>query len=158
EWEVGHAPDSDRVLARSEAIKNDKAPAVREAAARALGSAGAEAAPAVTVLGTALKDTDPGVRAAAAETLGLIGIEARSALPELMQAVKESKGPEFVLARSYALLAIGRIGKPDSLKPDPITPEAAPAVPLLIDVLGESDAPVDVRRRAADVLGMFGKD
>src|SRR5262249_59778179 len=94
-------PITDGINALVEAIKNDKVPAVREAAALALGSVGAEAAPAVTVLGAALKDGNPGVRAAAAESLGLVGVEARAALPELVQAVKGSKGAEFLLERGY---------------------------------------------------------
>ena len=139
------------------ALQNDKSPRVREAAASALGRVGADDPAreasllsaqrlAVPVLIAALKDTASGTRAAAAESLGRLGQMSEEAVPALVETFKDRKADRFV--RGYAAFAIGRIDGGG----------ARAAVPALGAALVDAEAPVEVRRSAAEALRALGTD
>lgn len=140
-------------------IKNlrDKDPEVRRAAAKGLADAGAEAKPAVSALGDAVKkDKDMFVRRFAAQALGALGEDARDAIPALATALNDEK-KEVAEASANAL---GKIGPS--------------AVPALMDVLktgkgvvvakkpkgGKQPASEGVnaslKRKAVESLGLIG--
>jgi HEAT repeat protein len=118
----------------------DKDSDVRRAAAKDLAEMGPEARPALADLIRALKDSDLFVRRYAAEAIGSIGPEARSAIPDLKKALADTR-KEVQLA---VVVALGKIG-PESLQ-------------TLLVALKDSAVDAEVRRRAADALGSFGKD
>jgi HEAT repeat protein len=126
----------------ADAMKADKSPAIRAAAAATLGRMGANARTAINVMIESLKDQEPTVRAAAAEALGRIGDEARSAIPRLIPLLKD-QDPGVRLAAAFGL---GRIG-----------PEAATAVPDLAQVLA-TDSDAAVRKEAARAFALLGLD
>ena len=86
-----------------------------------------------------LKDPDHRVRAQSAEALGWIGNDARIALPELVQLVSDTNAEVAV----SAMQSIGFLGGP----------EAAKAVPALIDAIG----PDYTGTRAIECLGRLGE-
>ncbi|HBI43825.1 MAG TPA: hypothetical protein DDY78_13395 [Planctomycetales bacterium] len=134
------------------AVRTDKSPHVREAAANALGRMAGDAAKAVPNLAAALKDEKQSVRAAAADALRRIAVnkdgakEVANALPELELLVKDTQADH--LGRAQAALAIGQVG----------APEAVPAVGTLSNVAADDKAPADVRKAAVDALGRLGTD
>ncbi len=138
------------------ALKNDKAPGVREMAAGALSRIGLEARSAIPTLAAALKESHPGLRGAAAECMGRMEYLARlereslikGFLPELIKALRESKGKEYARARGYVIYAIGRLGGTDG----------KPAITTLVEVLNEPDLSADLRKSIAETLGLFGRE
>ena len=136
------------------ALRGDKSPPVRAAAATALGRMEDDAVKAIPDLKAALKDGQQAVRAAAADALRRIAASpdrdapklVADALPELEQLVKDKNADH--LGRAAAALAIGQVG----------APEALPAVATLGDTAADDKAPADVRKAAAEALGRLGED
>jgi HEAT repeat protein len=117
-------------------------PALRIAAAAALGRIAQQSADAPAALGEILRsEPEGGVKAAAAGALGLLGGAAKSAVVPLMDALKS---PD-VQVRQAAALALGQIAQ-----------EAASAVPALAQALKDKELPV--RLAAAAALARFGRD
>jgi hypothetical protein len=117
----------------------EASPSERADLARAIGSFGADAAPALAVLTGALTDPDPGIRAAAAWAISEVGRGGAPAVPALAKAL----GDTSPRVRDLAAVALKNIG-----------PGAAEAVPALVRAL---DDPVDyVRFPAADAIGAIG--
>ncbi|GAB6166664.1 hypothetical protein JCM19992_26640 [Thermostilla marina] len=81
-------------------------PALRRAAAYALGDYGPEAAPAVEALAEALDDEDPSVRSEILFALGAIGPHAEAALPAVRKALKD-RDMNVRYAACYALCRMG---------------------------------------------------
>jgi hypothetical protein len=102
-------------------------PAVRRAAARALGAKPGDVEKAVTSLAGALDDSDLDVRELAAESLGQIGEQAKSGLSALERALND---PQLSVQHSAAL-AIYRIDK-----------QAKSYQPVLSAALRAGDGPV----------------
>lgn len=144
---------------------------VRTTSARALGGLETKSAPAVEALATLLGDEDRHAREAAATALaGIGGPAATAAHDRLVDALQD--GAEDV--RAAAVQALAAIGpRPEALPklmavwarddlaalyvPDVLEamgPEAAPALPKLIDALGAADW--GRRSSAASVLGGLG--
>jgi HEAT repeat protein len=128
------------------ALRGDKAARVRQAGATALGRLDEDARGAVPVLASALKDKDRETRIAAADTLRGLGPYASEALPELQQVLGNAGVDQHT--RALCALAIGRIGVPDGL----------PALSTLQEVLSNARGPKELRKAAAETLGLFGKD
>jgi HEAT repeat protein len=123
----------------------DSAPAVRRAAAAAVGDLVREdGKQAVTTLILLLKDKDTGVRLAAAETLRRLDKDAVDAVPALTEVVKDRDAPP--LLRMQTALALGRIGD-----------DALPALAALKEVIADAKAPLEVRKAVAETLGRFGR-
>ena len=117
----------------------EASPSERADLVRAIGSFGADAAPAIAALTAAIADADPGIRAAAGWALSQVGAGGVSAVPALAKALSDTS-PRV---RALAAVALKNIG-----------PGAAEAVPALVRVL---DDPVDyVRFPAADAIGAIG--
>jgi HEAT repeat protein len=127
-------------------LRADKVPAVRKAAATALGEMKGRAVGAVDVLALALKDSDAGTRTEAASALRQIGKNADDALPDLQATLKNAKLER--LTRIHCARALGRIG----------APSAVPAVPILKEVLADTKNDSELRRECAMALGEIGKD
>lgn len=115
----------------------DENPPTRRMAAYALAAAGTAAVPLLT---EALQHTDDAVRVEATYALAQIGVDAEPAIPDLMQRTKD----DSVEVRRYLAEAFGSIG-----------PAAAPAVPVLCDML-ENDHDVQARFEAALALAQIG--
>ena len=115
----------------------DENDATRRIAAYALAAVGEPAIPALT---EALQHTEDVVRVEAAYALAQIGNPAESAIPALMERTKD----ECVEVRRYLAEAFGGLG-----------PIAAPAVPVLTDMLA-SDEDDQARFEAALALGQIG--
>ncbi|RMF92114.1 MAG: HEAT repeat domain-containing protein [Planctomycetota bacterium] len=81
-------------------------PALRRAAAYALGDFGPEAAPAVEALAEALNDEDPSVRSEILFALGAIGPDAKPALPAVRKALKD-RDMNVRYAACYAICRMG---------------------------------------------------
>lgn len=105
---------------------------------RAIGSFGADAAPALSELTAALRDTDPGVRSAAAWAITQMGAAGRPAAPALAQSLSD-ENPRL---RNLSAIALRSMGA------------AAAAVPGLVKALTDSET--SVRALAADALGNIG--
>ncbi len=112
-------------------------PVMRRMAAYALAAVGA---PAVFALSEALQHTEDAVRVEAAYALAQIGNPAASVIPALMERTKD----ECVEVRRYLAEAFGGLG-----------PIAAPAVPVLTDMLA-SDDDGHARFEAALALAQIG--
>jgi HEAT repeat protein len=115
----------------------DKNPAARQEAARALGTIGQ---PAVPALIERLKDPDSDIRIAAADAIGRVGSDAREALPALDKAMKD---PE-PLVRQHAAYALTVVPSPNDQS----------VLPTLIDALQDRDP--EVRRQVPMALARFG--
>jgi len=113
--------------------------AERADALRALGSFGADAAPALDEITAALADADATVRLAAAWALSQVGPAGESAVPKLAGALSDA----IPQVRSLAAVALKSMGA-----------KAAPAVPELMRAV--DDPAVYVRASAADALGAIG--
>ncbi len=116
---------------------SDNNNAARRMAAYALAAVGE---PAVAALSEALQHSEEAVRLEAAYALAQIGSSAESALPALMERTKD----ECVEVRRYLAEAFGGLG-----------PIAAPAVPVLTDML-VSDDDGQARFEAALALAQIG--
>jgi HEAT repeat protein len=90
------------------AALKDKQPAVRAAAAAAMGDVRMAPPSAVNALAEALGDDDSGVRVAAADSLGNIGRRAKSALSALEQHAKSDPNEEVRRAAAKAIASINR--------------------------------------------------
>ena len=110
---------------------------MRRMAAYALAAVGA---PAVPALSEALQHTEDTVRVEATYALAQIGTDAESAIPVLMERTKD----ENVEVRRYLAEAFGSLGQ-----------VAAPAVPILCDMLA-SDDDGQARFEAALALAQIG--
>ncbi len=112
----------------------------RRVAARSLGEMGADAKSAVPALAAALKDDDLFVRRFAAHSLGEVGPDAKSAVPALKAALGDAK-KEVASAAAESLAKVG----PDGVK-------------VLTDILGNTKADADSRRKAIAGLSKAGPD
>ena len=112
-------------------------PIMRRMAAYALAAVGTLAVPA---LSEALEHTEDVVRVEATYALAQIGDAAKSAIPALMERTKD----ENVEVRRYLAEVFGSLG-----------PAAAPAVPVLCDMLADDDD-AQARFEAALALGQIG--
>ncbi len=123
-------------------LKGDKSPAVRAAAAGALGKAGENAKTVINVIIGAYKDADVSVRTAAADATGRIGFEVKAAVPDLTELLKDADTG----VRLAAIFALGRIG-----------PDGAAATTRLAELLA-TDKDANVRKEVARSLGLLGLD
>jgi HEAT repeat protein len=158
-----------------------KDPDARRAAAKALAETGADAKPAVAALVGALKDSDLFVRRFAAQALGEIGPDAaKEAVPALGALLKDNKEKKEV--QEAATIALGKLkmgsvpalievvkdkDKDLALRRKAVEAlgavgaEAKPAIPTLIDALGDLEPPAkgkkpkpfELRNEAAAALG-----
>ena len=131
----------DEAVALLAPLTTEKLEFVRREAASALGDTQRRAA--IPTLSTMLADKEPSVRAAAAIALGKIGDE--TAVPALVQVLsgtnKKKREDEFVMRA--AADSLGEIkSRAGSL--------------VLITILSDEAAPVDLRRAAARSLGLIG--
>src|SRR5262245_4031635 len=152
--QIGHDRSRKVVPALVRALREDKEPAVRAAAARAGGRAAAKALEQARAdkkdelprfdnlrdaLGTALRtDKVESVREAAALALGDLGPDARSTVGALAQALKD-KHPPVVKAAASALRRMGK--------------DAREAQSELQQLLADKKADVEARQDAAVCLG-----
>jgi HEAT repeat protein len=114
---------------------------VRWSAARTLGKIGPVDTPAtLPALTRLLQDVDLDVAVAAARALGYYGPEAKAAVPALIQSLKKASDGRMRLAVIASLKEIGT--------------DSRPAIPALVAALTDPD--LDVRRAAAEALGLFG--
>ncbi len=122
-------------------LTTEKLEFVRREAAAALGETRRRAA--IATLTTMLADKEPSVRAAAAMSLGRIGDE--TAVPALVQVLsgtnKKKREDEFVMRA--AADSLGEI-------------KSRAGEQILISMLTDQTAPVDLRRAAARSLGLIG--
>jgi uncharacterized protein (TIGR03067 family) len=165
--------DADVVPALIGAL-DDKQPAVRRLAARALGRVGPPAKEAVPALCGSLKDAEAPVRQAAVAALVRLGPAAQAAVPALILALKDAD-PEVRGLAGTALKSVGPPAKealPDliaDLKDKDRTvqlagvralgqmgPTAREAVPALVAVLTDRTADLALRVTAAGSLGAMG--
>jgi len=127
--------------------------------------------PAVASLVDSLKDPSPRVAEGAAIALGMIGTEAGAAVPALKEALRQTPKPGVMLPREAAI-ALGKIGEIEFLvralqgeEADVSTylasqglgaagPNAAPAIPVFMEILNGSDAASQMY--AAEALGAIG--
>jgi len=127
--------------------------------------------PAVALLVDALNDRSPRVAEGAAITLGMIGPAATAAVSALKEALRQKPKPGVMLPREAAI-ALGKIGEIEflirALQGDEANvstylasqglgaagPNAAPAIPILMEILNGSEAPSQMY--AADALGAIG--
>jgi D-arabinan exo alpha-(1,3)/(1,5)-arabinofuranosidase (non-reducing end) len=126
-------------LAAYRARLRHTSPDERAEVIRALGSFGADAAPALGEITEALGDRSAAVRLAAAWALSQIRAAGASAVPKLTNALSDSS-PQV---RSLAAIALRTMGS-----------KAAPAAPALTRAV--DDPVVYVRASAADALGAIG--
>jgi len=117
----------------------DRAPEVRSAAARALGTMHPDTSEALAALVDALTDPDDMVRVAAVSALASIGNAAAPAVPALVRLMASSDG----WFRTEVMRALGAIG-----------PAAKTAVSALVPLLKDPDA--QVRAGAAEALQGIG--
>ena len=147
----------DCVLALAASLEKEKTPAVREAAAIALGRTAAEAGTVgVVALRDVLKDPTADVRAAAAESLARIGPEARTILKEIIEAIRDARSKEDVRMRSGLVSTVQRIGKPAALPAVPVLLAVLEEKPLADLSLDESRKFNDFRRHTVETLGLLG--
>lgn len=130
--------DADIVLPRLEQIMLDQrnSPIVRSEAARVIGRYESRAVCYESSLLQALQDTEPDVRAYAARSLARIGAPADDAVPLLIALLDDP------LTKDHAIIALGEFG-----------PDAAPAVPRLIEIASDR---FDPWRFATMTLGQIG--
>ena len=127
------------------ALRTDKEPAVREAAALAIGDLGIEAKPVLGSLTQALKDKHAPTAKAAASSMRRIGTAARDAQAELQVLLADKKADKD--ARTDAAIALGQIGA-----------DIKQALPVLEEVLADAKAEATLRKAAADSIGKMGKE
>jgi HEAT repeat protein len=149
-------PVNAAVEALASSLSKERAVAVREAVATALGRIGPESKPALPMLGNALKDESVDVRSATAEALARIGSGSKEVIKPIIDALRENKGKDGVRVRAGLLGAVQAIGRPEGLS----------AVTVLIEILREPEPPaasLDERRKWAEVqrqiietLGVLG--
>jgi HEAT repeat protein len=138
------------------ALRTDRTGPVRQAAAMALGTVDPDSPRQIFLvidptgltgfLAAALKDPHIGTSNAAAETLRKIGKGAYEVVPDMLEVVKNSKADS--LTRIPLIHCLGKIGSPD----------ANAAVPILKEALTDAQAPLDVRRAAAENAASFGRE
>lgn len=128
------------VFALREALVTDKSDQVREAAAVALGELNKFSHEYVLTLAKALGDPHQGTRVAAAEAILKMKDKAGPALPNLIGLAGDTSKDRF--SRQFALKCVSRIGTDD--------PNAAK---LMVAILADKDAAVQLRIEAADGLG-----
>ncbi len=128
------------------ALSKDPSADVQAAAARALGAFGPDAETAVDELKAALLSKHQGLRTAAAETLKELKDRAESALPEVLAALQKYKGKNAEpLDRIYMVQIAARI-------PD----KAIATVPVLSEIVADTNDEPKVRKAAAEGLGRLG--
>ncbi|AFZ00445.1 HEAT repeat domain-containing protein [Calothrix sp. PCC 6303] len=116
---------------------HDDSARVRANAAFAIGCLGEKAKLAIIPLVEILEDKDDWVRGNAVEALGKIGKDAEMAIPYLITALSDN----YSGIRAKATLSLAYVAPENQ------------AIPLLINMFGDSDA--RVRSAAADALGVF---
>lgn len=126
-------------------LKTDKADAVREAAAWALGDLGPDARGSVGTLAGALKDKHAGTVRAAASALRKVGKDAREAEPDLVKLLADARAD--VVARTEAARCVG------FTRVDPAGMLAA-----LKEVAADGKADAGLRRVVCETIGKLGKD
>ena len=136
------------------ALRRDKVGGVRQAAAAALGQVYQddetkethlvhELSPALLDLKAALSDPDAATSSEAAETIRRMGKDAGTILADLIVILQDKDANE--LTRVRVAQTLGKIGVADAL-------------PALKTVLADRQAPLEVRRYAAESIGKLGKD
>ena len=136
------------------ALRRDKVGGVRQAAAAALGQVYQdpetkethlvhELSPALLDIKAALRDPDAATSSEAAETIRRMGKDAGTILADLIAILQDKNANE--LTRVRVAQALGKIGVADAL-------------PALKTVLADRQAPLEVRRYAAESIGKLGKD
>jgi HEAT repeat protein len=150
---------------------------LRLAATEALGNVGNDKKSVSTPAEVAVKDNNPALKIAALSSLDLLGPKAKPALPALSILLDEEEDEELGIT---AARAIAEIGGKDSIKyfekriidgdkgvtvrgrailaAGSVASERKRVIPLLIQVLRENTATVDLRPCAAGVLGTMGPD
>ena len=127
------------------ALRTDTEPAVREAAALAIGDLGGEAKAVLGALTLGLKDKHAPTVKAAAASMRRIGPAARDAQAELQTLLADKKAD--AVARTDAAIALGQIGG-----------DVKSALPVLEEVLADAKADAALRKASAEALGKLGKD
>ena len=128
------------------ALRTEKADAVREAAALALGDLGARRAAPWAALAQALKDKHPGTVKAAAQALRRMGKDARDAQARAAGAAGGQEGRRRGADRRGAVL-LGQV-----------RPDVTQALPVMREALADEKADDRVRKAVAEALGKLGKD
>jgi HEAT repeat protein len=151
----------------------DRSPAVRRAAAAALGEMGHKARPVVKRLVLSLKDDEKGVRETAAVALSKIDRKATEAIPILVRALKEKvSGQSFCDIHATGTLANPRLSEQANLdEAIALQRFGVVAVGPLVALLGEENLSdqtviflgnyyrrVSVRAAIAWLLGSFGEE
>lgn len=136
---------------------------VRRAAAKELGELGSNAKAATGSLTKALTDSDRFVRRFAAQALGAIGPDAKDAIPALTKAFGDDQ-PQVREAAVKALGKMGSLGVPALTKALGGTADVqgfaitalgeagAEGGPGLVSAMKDSRTPVNLRRKAIEVL------
>jgi HEAT repeat protein len=146
----------------------DEETAVRRAAAQSLADMGLEAAPAASVLSSAIVDQDREVRRLALHAIGQVGPSAEPYLP----VIKKAFGDGEISVRIAAAIAINRLDPNDLdhqrvlidamksgeggiiVRVGQMSPNAAWAVPTMIELL--NDRRPGIRRITANALEQIG--
>lgn len=102
-----------------------------------------ELSPALLDIKAALRDPDAATSSEAAETIRRMGKDAGTILADLIAILQDKNANE--LTRVRVAQALGKIGVADAL-------------PALKTVLADRQAPLEVRRYAAESIGKLGKD
>jgi HEAT repeat protein len=169
------APKSPAILDRLLNSLNDSSPRVREQAALTLGSFGWNQTAVVSALSDLLRDDSPAVRLAAALALGQLQPAAASAIPALLAALADpvavvrvqaarsawlnGESPERVLSVLTAALGVEHARWQAAYTLGDLGPDAARAVPALIEMLETEAVPRPLREApsSAFALGHIGK-
>jgi HEAT repeat protein len=116
----------------------DGDPYVRAQAAGVLGQMGPEARPAIPALAGALKDGNPSSSSALIQALAHLGPDG---LKPLIAALEAGEGPP----RAELVAVLGRVG-----------PDARPALPALLAILGSEETDEALRRAVVQALSEIG--
>lgn len=110
----------------------------RWCSAELLGKVGAESSAVEAALVAALEDPDPYVRGVAVVAIPAAGVPAEAAVPALTEFLRGARDPVALRALSEYRAA------------------AQPALPLLLDILGDQSLDTEIRWNAARTIGKIG--
>jgi HEAT repeat protein len=169
------APKTPAILERLLDCLNDSSPRVREESALALGAFGTDRSAVVSDESELLRDDSPDVRLAAAVALGQLQPAAASAIPDLLAALADpvavvrvqaarsawlnGEAPERVLSVLTAALGVEHARWQAAYTLGDLGPDAARAVPALIEMLEIEAVPRPLREApsSAFALGHIGQ-